>query len=116
MTYALPAVGDLVLSDGRVVKVARVGKLHRAEGIWVPCLNDFGEWSPYLRFQQDWTIKRAGLGVTVCQIPQYSGCRCGLQHVPAEDLAYLGISPAPGPAPGIATVHTILEEERGEPS
>lgn len=83
----LPKVGDLVLSDGHVVPVQRVGKLHRAEGIWVPGRNDFGEPTPYLRFQQDWTIHRAELGVTVCRVPAGTGHPCGLAHVPADELA-----------------------------
>lgn len=85
----LPKVGDLVLSDGHLVPVQRVGKLHRAEGIWVAGRNDLGEPSPYLRFQQDWTIHRAQLDVTVCRVPAGAGHPCGLAHVPAEDLASL---------------------------
>lgn len=112
VTYRVPKVGDLVLTGSHLTSIQRVGKLHRAEGAWHFMRSDMGGWGPHLHFAQDWTIKYAELGVTVCRHPRFTaGHSCGLTHLPAAELAQLTGEPAEVPAPNITTIKTILDGE-----
>lgn len=83
---SIPDVGTVVLAGNGLGRIVRHRRLGGATGADVQST----EYNAglYTQFQQDWTIRPAVVGVTVCVQPRGEHF-CGLHHVSREDLARL---------------------------